>query len=86
MVKVGLHQVGLHQLSKMGHTDLLVTARYRDLPDAADRDQWSRMFTRKRLPLRLRSSRHRGLVFVTGQNDNLEYLPIRPVMGRKPFG
>ena len=28
-----------HQLSKMGHRDLLVTAPYRDLPDAAHRDQ-----------------------------------------------
>jgi len=28
-----------YQLSKLGHRDLLVTAPYRDLPDAADRDQ-----------------------------------------------
>ena len=46
-----------HQPSQMGHRDLLVTAPYRDSSDATHEDQCRRMRTRKRLPLRLRSSR-----------------------------
>src|SRR6266849_3385112 len=40
-----------HQLSKMGHSDLLVTAQYRDSAAAADDDQCRKVCTRKRLPL-----------------------------------